>query len=85
MMIPFPLGQEKLSPPLSPNHSPLSPTRIVRKPAEPPAEADAVPVASNPQVGAGGGGESLGGDVESYCEISLVEVLNMMLFWRLAS
>ena len=67
MMIPFPLGQEKRSPPLSPNHSPLSPTRIVRsKPAEPPAEADAVPVAtvvvpvkaeegerfpSNPQVG----------------------------------
>lgn len=39
--------QEKRSPPLSPNHSPLSPTRIVRsKPAEPPAEADAVPVAT---------------------------------------
>lgn len=39
--------QENRSPPLSPNHSPLSPTRIVRsKPAEPPPAADAVPVAT---------------------------------------
>lgn len=39
--------QENRSPPLSPNHSPLSPTRIVRsKPAETPPAADAVPVAT---------------------------------------